>query len=425
MHPTRRTWLGLVGTLGVGAMGACLATAAPDATTNVAAMVLEPTSTSFIVSVWAGAVRSVLIAIHQDGELVQLATLELGAASQTGALEVTGLAPDTRYEIQIAAGTGPDPETLVVRTAPRDDDPRPVTIAIGADLDPDPSFDSPIFDAITRHAPELFISLGDFPYTDDGPPATTPAAYRERHLALRRMPPIGELLATTGIRAIYDDHEFHNDWNATFVAREPDRYAAAMTVWDEFFPMRTAGDVRYRSWRWGANLECFMLDCRRFRGANDAPDGPDKTMLGVAQRRWIEDALRASTATFKLVLTSVPLDFGTGNDHWSAFRHERDALLDALVGISGLVFASGDQHWFAAHRHAHGIREFQIGPLARGLGTPDPAVPGVLFRSTQLNFGLVEVSPTTLSFTGVNATGTHFYNERLSVSELTPRRAPA
>jgi phosphodiesterase/alkaline phosphatase D-like protein len=194
-----------------------------------------------------------------------------------------------------------------------------------------------------------------------------------------------------------------------------------MQVWDEMFPLfgGTTGEVRYRSWRWGAHLECFLLDCRRFRSANAMPDGAIKTMLGDVQRAWLVDGVQRSTATFKVVFTSVPLDFGDGDDHWAAFAFERDAILGELVGIGGVLFVSGDQHVFAAHRHAHGVREMQVGPLCRGIGTPLRTAPGVLFREGRLNFGLIDVDATSLVFSAVGAGGEVFYKETLSVSDLT------
>jgi phosphodiesterase/alkaline phosphatase D-like protein len=111
------------------------------------------------------------------------------------------------------------------------------------------------------------------------------------------------------------------------------------------------GAVRYRSWRWGQHLECFLLDTRRFRSANDAVDSAAKTMLGGPQEAWLADALARSTATFKLVCTSVPLDFGIGNDHWATFQTARQRLFDAAATPRGVVFVSADQHWFASHRH--------------------------------------------------------------------------
>src|SRR5438270_9192176 len=113
-----------------------------------------------------------------------------------------------------------------------------------------------------------------------------------------------------------------------------------MQVWDEFFPLRGAqGDVRYRTFRWGAHVEGFVLDCRRFRSANAAPDDADKTMLGATQLAWLLAALQAATAPFKLVFTSIPLDFGNGDDHWSSFTHERQILFDWIANraITGVL----------------------------------------------------------------------------------------
>jgi len=292
---------------------------------------------------------------------------------------------------------------------------------VSADYDPSPDFANGVIDAVIASEPELYISIGDFPYTDNGPPAMTVDEYRARHAELRTTPKVRACFDTMGIRAIYDDHEFRNDWDAMWVAAEPSRFAAAMQVWDEFFPVRGAtGDIRFRSWRWGANVECFLLDTRRFRSADAAVDDANKTMLGEAQHQWLVAGVRASTATFKLIFTTVPLDFATGDDAWHVFTTERDRLFGELVGVPGIVFFSGDQHFFAAHRHAHGIREFQVGPLARGLGMPGPTAPGVVFRSVQYNFGQIDVDDQHLTICGIGADGSCFYKETLSAADLTP-----
>src|SRR5262249_26346846 len=148
---------------------------------------------------------------------------------------------------------------------------------------------------------------------------------------------------------------------------------------------------------------------RRFRSSDADPDDATKTMLGATQKAWFLAAIKASTAPFKLVFTSIPLDYGTGNDHWATFTTERDAIFAELVGIAGVLFLSGDQHWFAAQTHAHGIREIQMGPIARGLGTPpDPMPAGVLFRSVQYNVALLDITADALVVTAVAADGTRF-----------------
>ena len=420
MEPTRRELIRLLGAGIAGLAAGCGDNTAPDLS-SAATAVLEPDPESFLVAVWTRlGVSEATIEVRTAGVLMREAPVLLTGG--IGAAAIDGLSADTRYEVTIAVGDlrlGPHR----VRTAPRPDDPRPVRVAISADADPSPEFDSGMLDALAAEDPELYISIGDFPYTDNGPPAETVPQYRERHVELRTHPPVRGLLEACGMRAIYDDHEFRNDWDAHFVALEGDRYAAAMQTWDAFFPLRTTGEIKYRRWRWGAHLECFLLDCRRFRSANAAPDDAQKTMLGPVQRRWLIDGVTRSSATFKLVLTSVPLDHGTGNDHWAAFTTERDAIFAALVGTPGVLFVSGDQHWFAAHRHAFGIREVQIGPLARGLGVPGPMVPGVLYRAERYNAGLVEIDSDRLTLSGLGEDGLRFYSETVTAADLTPRLA--
>ena len=385
-----------------------------------ASMILEPDSTAFTVALWSSISRYVAIEVHDSRNVVLTTVVDLDAAGRA-AVDIGDLAPSTTYQVSLLCEGGITLGPHTVRTAPAPEDPRPVRIAVSADLDPDPSYDSDLLEQLAAAAPEVFVSIGDFPYTDNGPRAETVATYRERHAELRTAPKVRACFDTMGVRAIYDDHEFRNNWDASWVAKEASRYAAAMQVWDEFFPVRGAtGDIRYRSFRWGANADCFVLDCRRFRSADADPDGPGKSMLGQAQYAWLVDAVKHSTATFKLIFTSVPLDFSLGTDTWNVFTHERDQLFGELVGVPGIVFFSGDQHYFAAHRHAYGIREFQVGPLARGLGTPGPEAPGVLFRSIQYNFGLIDVTGDQLTISGIAADGSCFYKEELSAADLTP-----
>lgn len=383
-----------------------------------ATAILEPEVDSLVVAVWSATARSVAIEIRTGDTVVATTAGDLDG--QRAAFEIGDLAPATAYQVTVSTDTG---ARIVhhARTAPSADDPRPVRLAVSADVDPSSEFESDIMEHVAAASPELYVSLGDFPYTDNGPPAATVEEYRARHAAARTSPHVRAMLRSVAVRAIYDDHEFRNDWDAMRRDEDPSRYDAAMQAWDEFFPLRGAPAVKYRSWRWGANVECFLLDCRRYRSANAAPDGADKTMLGETQRAWLVDGIKRSTATFKLVFTSVPLDFGnTGKDHWIGFIAERTLLFDAVAGVPGVLFVSADQHWFATHRHARGIREFQVGPLARGIGIPDPAIAGVLFRAERYNFGLVDIDGDRLTFSGVGAGGDVFYKETLTAADLTP-----
>ncbi|MBZ0238156.1 MAG: alkaline phosphatase D family protein, partial [Deltaproteobacteria bacterium] len=301
----------------------------------------------------------------------------------------------------------------VIVTAPRADDPRPVRLAWSADIDPDPAYDSPIFETLADQAAEVFVSLGDWPYADNPPLPETLAEYRERHVWARSAAKLQRWLHGTSVRAILDDHEVRNDWDAGTYAADTARHVAALQAWDEHFPRRGA-PVRYQRWRWGAHVEAFLLDTRSHRSASADVDDAAKTMLGAAQRAWLQGGLAASTATFKLVFTTVPLDFGHGVDHWAGYRTERDAILDAIAdaAVPGVLFLSADQHWFAAQAHRHGARA----PL------PDHR-PGVLARAAEYNFGLLDASADGLRVRALGATGNVLWDETYTPEQLTLRRS--
>ncbi|MBK9030975.1 MAG: alkaline phosphatase D family protein [Myxococcales bacterium] len=418
MTLTRRQWLLAVGAAGAATqLGGC-----GDPPPAVTAMVLEVEATRALVSAWAAdADRGELVVTTAAG--AEVAALALAFDEHGHAhVDVDGLSPATAYRAQVRTDAGAEHGPIAFVTAPADDDPRPLRLAVSADVDESRDHRSPIFDAIAAAAPELFVCLGDWPYADHGDTAFTRDQYDARHARGHLTALFQPWMRASSFRAIYDDHEFANDWDGAARALDPDRHAAALAAWDAWFPHRGDGP-RYRSWRWGLLCECFLLDCRAYRSANDAPDGPTKTMLGAEQRAWLVDGLRASTATFKLVFTSVPLDYGVGVDHWATFAVERDGILDELAaaGVAGLLFLSADQHWFAAHRHRHGIREFQVGPLAHYLLEQPPLPDGVLARVSELNFGMIEITAEPrLRFRAFGATGDQLYDESFTPAELTP-----
>jgi alkaline phosphatase D len=144
--------------------------------------------------------------------------------------------------------------------------------------------------------------------------------------------------------------------------------------------------------RWGRHADVFILDTRQYRSANEMPDGPDKSMLGAPQRTWLLHGLAASDATWKLVVTSVPLGMFTGGRHsdsWSGanlfgyprasatgFVHERDRILAFIRerGIRNVVFVSGDVHHAELIRHepqpSFVVHEVVAGPLSARQGYP-------------------------------------------------------
>ncbi|MBL8341091.1 MAG: alkaline phosphatase D family protein [Rubrivivax sp.] len=184
------------------------------------------------------------------------------------------------------------------------------------------------------------------------------------------------------------------EWNPIPVLAEPAAAAAAAPTVPSGSP-----EARrlWRSWRWGAHAEVFMLDTRshrdpRYRVDSDAAP---KTMLGAAQKAWFKDALARSSATWKIVVSTVPLSIEGGNerdpqgriyrDSWPAvddgnpygYRRELNELMAHIRErrIRNVVFLTGDQHFsnlFAYDLDGDGepdVHEANIGALRAGPGS--------------------------------------------------------
>jgi alkaline phosphatase D len=255
----------------------------------------------------------------------------------------------------------------------------------------------PIFRAMSRRRADFFIFAGDTIYADHvcgGTPhvtgtdfvARTLQAFWAKHRYNRADPAVQDFLRATSVYAIWDDHEVSNNFSGPVQALMPVGRRAFRDYWAIEGPAEEP-DRLYRRVRWGRSLEVFILDTRQYRSDNALPDGPDKTMLGPAQRRWLLQGVTASDATWKLVVTSVPLGIFTGDDSWTnanvlgyprpgaGFAYERDLILDTLRarGVRNVVFLSGDVHHAQFLRHDLGgytVHEFVAGPLAARQGFP-------------------------------------------------------
>jgi hypothetical protein len=143
-------------------------------------------------------------------------------------------------------------------------------------------------------------------------------------------------------------------------------------------PVRTPDPVSdryrtYRRFRYGANVEFFVLDARQYRepsAAEACADNPDplgfvlgsltrdrdcadrlrepRTMLGREQLEWLFNGLLESTATTKFVVNNVPMSFVgiLPYDRWDGYDDERREILEFISGnsIQGIVILTTDIH---------------------------------------------------------------------------------
>ncbi|TQV95628.1 alkaline phosphatase family protein [Cordyceps javanica] len=203
-------------------------------------------------------------------------------------------------------------------------------------------------DFISVHPVDMMLFLGDFIYID----LPIALGWTSNHYTTAYRQVYASYSWSSRLRSLpwihaYDDHEIINDWSAN----ETGLYQSAMKpFWDyqgNANPISKFGqDQTYYSFHRG-NVSLFMLDTRRYRSANAAPDGPHKTMLGAEQLRDLKHWL-ATEKRWKVVISSVPFTRNwrgpDSADSWSGYLWERDHILDAMRKTDGVVILSGDRH---------------------------------------------------------------------------------
>jgi alkaline phosphatase D len=403
----------------------------------------------------AGSTR-LWLRVESDVARVQVAPVDGGAPvvrearpdptrDYTTVVELDDLRPGVRYGYDVEADGARVSGAFTV--SPAADADRAVRLQWSGDLGGvghcrDAEDGYRIFRAMTRRAPDLFLFVGDTIYADHPcggtPHVWTPISladsldgFRAKHRYNRADPAVQAFFRTTSVYPIWDDHEVRNN----FVGPDEPLMPSGRRAFQDYFPVVGPPEEParlYRAIRWGRHVEIFILDTRQYRSSNAAPDGPHKTMLGAAQRTWFLDAAAASDATWKLVVSSVPLGIFTGGrtaDSWSSasmlgypragigFAHERDLLLTELRtrGVRNVVFLTGDVHHAELIRHQpaanYVVHEFTAGPLSARQGYPRFLDRSLHSRSLAslgfaLNFGELVADSTTLTARIIDASGT-------------------
>jgi phosphodiesterase/alkaline phosphatase D-like protein len=261
----------------------------------------------------------------------------------------TGLEPGTQYHYAVEVdGQLVRDRPGRLRTAPRQAG--PMTVALGSCMQI--GSNGSVLDRIRAEDPDLFLITGDFAYedfwTDDRD------AFRAMYDRQLGTPAMDTLVRSAATGYIWDDHDFGpNDADST-----ADSAAAAQVVYRQAVPHPplAAGigpEPIYQSLTWG-RVRIVMTDSRSERSPKAAPDDPDKTMLGAAQKRWLADELRAGAEAgqFVVLLTSVPWNgqAAAGADDWSGYAVERREIADliARAGVADqLLLIAGDAHMLA------------------------------------------------------------------------------
>lgn len=404
----------------------------------VAALALAPTASAFELGVAAGdvtprtavlwtrapAAGEVELVLDGGGRQRVLRKAVDARSDLTVSFRVRGLRPATSYRYRFRQG-GQRSASGTFTTAPRASAAAPVTFTWSGDsdgaLDPrtgEPGYGPfPVLWRAARERPAFFAYLGDTIYADsrfarraEGL-ADIRAAYRRN----REVPSLRSLERRVPILAMWDDHEVRNDWYPGSIPSS--LVAAGRQAFQEYQPLAVApAGPLYRSFRWGANLEVFLLDLRSYRSApvaeacENPPGGgvadvlptgsdrarallgnvvaqlrrpvppgclaairrADRTLLGKAQRTWLLDRLARSTATWKVVFTPDPIQqIGLyPYDRWEGYEAERRRVLGEIGrrGVRNVVWLATDTHAnlfqeLRSEGEDTGMAELVVGPI--------------------------------------------------------------
>jgi len=269
------------------------------------------------------------------------------ADDYTAVVEVTGLAPSTRYRYTVAVdGQAMLAEPASFRTFPKAGLPAKFQIVFGGGAGYTPQHEY-MWNTIRKVDPLALLMMGDNVYIDT---PKVPATQRYCYYRRQSRPEWRRLVATTGVFAIYDDHDFFD--NDCVPGPDIDKPPYKRDVWRVFTqnwanPSYGGGEKQPGCWYAFSigDVDIFMLDCRFYRTRDSNPP----TMLGPVQKQWLKQALAESKGTFRILASSVPWAYGTkpgSNDPWQGYKEERKELFSYLAEkkIGGVVLISADRH---------------------------------------------------------------------------------
>ena len=249
----------------------------------------------------------------------------------TEVITIDGLTPSTRYSVLFDVQGVLHRDIAAFDTAPPPGSPTKLKVAFGSCSRLD---DQPIFEHIRRYGPDMFFFVGDNHYANSGERDALRWYYQWGLSRAHR----SALLAETSVLATWDDHDYTgNNTDGADPGKD-----TALRVFKEYWANPSFGTPQTKgvffTHQWG-DVQMFFVDDRYWRGFDDS-------ILGQAQTDWLQDALAASTATFKLVICGSQWTAADSSDSWAAFLPARDRLFDFIRdrGIEGVVLLSGDVH---------------------------------------------------------------------------------
>ncbi|MFQ5731297.1 MAG: alkaline phosphatase D family protein [Planctomycetaceae bacterium] len=243
---------------------------------------------------------------------------------------------------------------------------------------PDKHLGYPGLASILKKKPDFFVGTGDNVYYDTPkkPRAETVLQMRQKWHEQFVQPRYRDLFAAVPTYWEIDDHDYRIDDGDNTGDYKPSPETGRRIMLEQLPVAPAADDAKaktYRTHRVSRDLQIWFTENRMYRSPNKSPDGPGKSIWGATQKAWLKRTLKASDATYKLLISPTPLigpdDLRKTDNHTNigGFRHERDEffrwLKAAGLDRKGFSIVCGDRHWQYHSVHPTGIEEFSCGAL--------------------------------------------------------------
>ena len=300
----------------------------------------------------------------------------------TVSLNLNSINSDTEYKYQVEFDNGGHSEWFNFRSFPAQNEPGKFSFVFSA-CQREGYLAHNIYEHIEKESPTFVALLGDQMYGDYDGNLNKLEEYLGDHAKMQKAKEEGDIIlseetiieafrnkyhrtfgknfqkmsSSIPIMGIWDDHDFGKDNSDSAY---PYREEAKKVFKENYpsYPYEVEDEGIYYSFSI-ADVDVFVLDTRWYRSPMENDDGESKTMLGDVQFDWLLDGLKRSSAPFKIIFSSVPMnDYGgdtssgrDGYDSWMGYKYERNKLISFINenNIQGVLVFSGDQHYPSAH----------------------------------------------------------------------------
>lgn len=306
---------------------------------------------------------------------------------------LTGLDPDTEYDIEIrsvSGGVSADKGRLKTRPLDR----AAFKVGFASCYWAGQGNNHPIFDTIIDQNPEMlaFYNMGDRGYADIS--TNSVALYHAADDTAMSLSRAARLHRSLPNLYMWDDHDFGaNDSGAASASR-----AAAVSWFRSRVPMRPVltgpSDAPYYAHSPMPGVTFAMLDTRSERIVGSAQ------MIGAGQEAWLVGLIEALPLGDVLVINaSVPWIAASAADTWAIAPAQRQRIADAVAAnCPGQVFIiAGDMHALAYDSGANsvgGIPVAQAAPLGNSNSSKGGPYSVGPIQATQHQYGTLEFTPT-------------------------------